>query len=217
MNSSVPPIAKPQYLACQDCDQLLQIEPISPKQRARCPRCGAKLEGVAVMQKNQLFGLPAAIAGLIVFFPAISLPMMEFELIGQRGTNTLWQGVLRLWEVGFPLLSLLVLLCSLLAPLLHLLLTSYLAQQLRRSRPLPDTFPSLLNAMHFFQPCSPVEVYALRILVAYITLLSDGEVVLLHGRFCIAALLFCLVLSSQLFHTEQAWRTWEAQQNGQPL
>lgn len=209
MDSETPPDT--QLIACQDCDQLLQVAALKLGQRARCPRCGASLNGIGLEQGRPTHGLAAALAGLILFIPATSLPMMEFELIGQHGTNTLWQGVVRLWEVGFPLLALLVLLCSLLAPLCHLLLTVWIALCLRRPQ-LPGFFPRQLKTMQFFQHWSMVEVYAISILVAYIKLLSDGEVVLLSGSYCIAGLLLCLILCSQQFHTEFAWQAWESQQ-----
>ncbi|MBD2859771.1 paraquat-inducible protein A [Spongiibacter sp. KMU-158] len=215
--SDITPPAASHWVACQDCDQLLQTAVLSEHQRARCPRCGARLEGVAVKSLHRYPGLAAAIAGLILFFPAISLPIMEFELIGQHGTNTLWEGVWTLWQVGFPLLAMLVLLCSLLAPLCHLLLSIRTSWQLGSEKTLPPSFPQQLKALHFFQHWSMVEVYAISILVAYIKLLSDGEVMLLSGSYCIAALLICLIVTSQQSHAETAWQAWEAQQKRRPI
>lgn len=194
--------------ACPDCDLLVAAQ-AKPGLRAHCPRCNA-----AVAHPPSRFpqlSFAAGLTGLVLFIPATALPIMKFTLAGQTGSNTLAEGVLRLWQEGFPLLSLLVLLCSFLAPLLHLLLNSYIGLCQLRQR-IPRHFGISIKLAHFMQHWSMLEVYAIGILVAYIKMVDDGEVQMLSGSYCLAGLMLSLIICAQSFDSERAWRDWEQRQ-----
>jgi paraquat-inducible protein A len=194
-------------VACHDCDLLVETVAIGRGQQLRCPRCRALLHVAHDNPSDNSLALAAAVAGLILFIPAVSLPLLSFELAGQSGSNTLVDGIIQLWKEGFPLLSLLVLLCSFVAPLLQLCLTTAVVLALR-SGSLPRSFPLLVRTAQFFQHWSMLEVYAISILVAYVKMLSDGDVGILIGSYCLAGLLVNLVLTARYFDSEMAWRAW---------
>ena len=192
-------------LACPDCDLLVEAAP-KPGLRAHCPRSNAVVAQPA--SRFPQLSLAAGLTGLILFVPATALPIMQFTLAGQTGSNTLAEGVLRLWQEGFPLLSLLVLLCSLIAPLMHLLLNSYIGLCQYRRR-IPGNFASCIKLAHFMQHWSMLEVYAIGILVAYVKMMDDGDVEILSGSYCLAGLMLSLIICAQSFDSERAWCDWE--------
>ena len=196
-------------IACPDCDLLVNAQVAPTGSRLSCPRCGAALsEGGA---RDPQYALVAAVTGLIVFLPAVSLPILQFTLAGQKGSNTLLAGVARLWQEGFPALALLVCLCSLIAPFIQLLAT-VVVNGSQYTGTLPRTYPRWIKNAVFLQHWSMLEVYAIGILVAYVKMMDTGDVVIGSGSYCLAALILCLIATSLLFDPASAWRYWEKRQ-----
>lgn len=192
--------------ACPDCDLLLQTADSDHRQQGHCPRCAATLWNAASPSAD--IDLAAAISGLLLFVPAMSLPILKLDMVGQLGSNSLLGGVWRLWLENEHLLAVLILLCSLLAPLMHLLLTAMIGISIRLKR-YPDHFPAWLKCKVWMQSWSMLEVYAMGIIVAYVKMMDPGEVSVANGTYCLVGLLLCIILCSQYFHEEQAWQYWE--------
>src|SRR5690625_1431190 len=85
MKPDLPTRDRPAELtACRDCDLLLQ-EPGEGGLRTRCPRCGHVLQ--SPHPDNPSRCLAASLAGLVLLGPALSLPLVHFEMFG-RGQHT---------------------------------------------------------------------------------------------------------------------------------
>lgn len=192
--------------ACPDCDLLLQTRDSDHRQQGHCPRCSATLWHAASPNKD--IDLAAAISGLLLFIPAMSLPILKLDMVGQLGSNSLLGGVKRLWLENEHMLAVLILLCSLFAPLMHLLLTAMIGISMRLQYH-PRHFPAWLKAKVWMQSWSMLEVYAMGIIVAYVKMMDPGEVSVASGTYCLGGLLLCVILCSQYFHEEQAWQYWE--------
>lgn len=192
--------------ACPDCDMLLQTSAAENHLEGRCPRCNAVLWHAA--KHTDTISFAAAISGLILFYPAVTLPILKFNMVGQNGSNSLLGGISRMWLENEQVLALLILLCSLVAPLMHLLLTAVVCFSVRFNH-YPSHFPLWIKYKCWMQSWSMLEVYAIGIIVAYVKTMHDGEVSVSGGTYCLSALLVCVILSSQYFHEEQAWQHWE--------
>jgi paraquat-inducible protein A len=192
--------------ACPDCDLLLQTAQLDHHLEGRCPRCNALLWHSA--KHTDTISFAAAISGLILFYPAITLPILKLTMVGQHGSNSLLGGIYSMWLEQERMLAVLILLCSLVAPLLHLLLTAVVCLSIRLKY-FPRHFPLWLKYKCWMQSWNMLEVYAMGIIVAYIKMMHDGEVSISGGTFCVSALLLCIILCSQYFHEEQAWQHWE--------
>ncbi|MBB3047211.1 paraquat-inducible protein A [Litorivivens lipolytica] len=201
--------ARDSLLACPDCDLLLQVDSVPAGSECHCPRCDALVHGENTYRND--VHLAAAISGLLLFIPAVTAPVLKFTMVGQWGSNSLLSGVWRLWTESEQLLALLVLLCSVLAPFFHLLLSFGIALVLRFSR-LPKTFPDWLKWHHWMQGWSMLEVYAMGIIVAYVKMLDDGDVFVGNGTYCLIGVLLSLILCNQFFREEFAWQRWEQRQ-----
>lgn len=201
--------SSPTLHACPDCDLLQTLPPLDSRQRAHCQRCSALL---ASGPRHSQLSLAAAVCGLILFIPATCLPLLQFTLVGQTGSNTLAEGALRLWQQDFKLLALLVLLCSLVAPLLHLLLVAFLGlcQHLDYC---PRSFAPSIKLSNFMREWSMLEVYAIGILVAYVKMMDDGDIHIRIGSYCLAGLMLSLILCTQHFNSARAWQFWNRHQS----
>ena len=193
-------------LACPDCDLLLQQNARTGDREGRCPRCNALLWGTGKHSSDIV--LCAAISGLILFIPAITLPILKLVMVGQKGSNSLLAGISRLWVEGEQILALLVLLCSIAAPLLHLLCVFgiSLCQRLHR---FPANFPQWMKWHRRMQNWSMLEVYAMGIIVAYVKMLDDGEVFIGSGTWCFVLLLLSVIICNQYFREERVWEQWD--------
>ena len=63
-----------------------------------CPRCGYELYAHRhnVVQRS----LALVIAALLLFIPANFLPIMQLHLLGQSSHDTVWSGVVGLFDTG---------------------------------------------------------------------------------------------------------------------
>lgn len=185
---------------------LLHTADATHDRQGHCPRCDALLWDVSNHSGDIDF--VAAISGLLLFLPAMTLPILNFTMAGQHGSNSLIGGVWQLWQQNEQLLAVLILLCSVVAPLVHLLLATALGLCQRLMR-YPPHYPLWLRWHRWMGSWSMLEVYALGIIVAYVKMMHDGEVLVGSGTYCLAALLLCIILCNQYFREEQAWQHWE--------
>lgn len=207
--TTASPIPK-DLTACPDCDLLLHTDDATHDRQGHCPRCDALLWDVSNHARDIDFA--AAISGLLLFVPAVTLPILHFSMAGQHGSNSLIDGVWRLWQESEQLLAVLILLCSVVAPLVHMLLaaTIGLCQRLQRY---PNLYPQWLKWHNWMRSWSMLEVYAMGIIVAYVKMMHDGDVAVAPGTYCLSALLLCIILCNQYFSEEQAWQCWEQRTN----
>ena len=101
---------------CQGCELPIDKVDIPLGKSAYCPRCGTQLYrgGTPSLSGN----LAIAITCLLLFIPSHFLDFISIRLIGVMIPATLPSGVFTLMNEGFPLLGLLILFCSSIAPLL---------------------------------------------------------------------------------------------------
>ena len=106
-------------VACHECDLLMRKPELAHGEKALCPRCGYELYAHRhnVVQRS----LALVIAALLLFVPANFLPIMELNLLGQSSKDTVWSGVVALFDTGMQSVAVIVFLCSMGIPLLKLL------------------------------------------------------------------------------------------------
>jgi len=107
---------------CQSCHLIQQVPDLQPGTRAVCPRCGGTVS--AARPTRGMAARCAALAGtaFILFWPAVLLPILTIEKVGNRHQASILEGIRdlfqeRQWFVGsvifvfsivFPLLKLVV-------------------------------------------------------------------------------------------------------------
>ena len=129
-------------------------------------------------------------------------------MLGLVSTNTMLQGVLQLWQAGYWWMAFLVLLCSVVVPLLDLLLI-FTAAVLLKLRLKPNILRRVLVWQHHLNEWAMLEVYMLGILVAYIKMSGMGNIVIGVGLYCFVGMLIAAILAESKFDHEQAFELLE--------
>nr|BFE94150.1 hypothetical protein GCM10020185_46860 [Pseudomonas brassicacearum subsp. brassicacearum] len=107
-------------VACHECDLLMRKPQLAHgEKKAECRRCGYELYAHRhnVVERS----LALVIAALLLYVPANFLPIMELNLLGQSSQDTVWSGVVGLFDTGMQGIAAVVFLCSMGIPLLKLL------------------------------------------------------------------------------------------------
>jgi paraquat-inducible protein A len=110
-------IALPDDLrACHCCGLIQRLPALDSPERAHCARCDTPFaHGV-----DQSWTIAAAVAALILYPIAMSLPVLSIERFGVRNQTDIWHGAINLVTGGHVVVGLVVLVCSVIVPLLKL-------------------------------------------------------------------------------------------------
>ena len=190
------------YIACPDCDHLLEKIGLSEGKISRCPRCGSVLHKSVRNSLQKAVALSSA--GLIFFVPAVTMPIMTFTIAGLKGTGNVLDAMLSLCEKGFYFVGLMVLLVSVLFPLLKLGLL-FIVSIAILSRHVSGSVKYLFRLYQHLSEWGMVEVYMLGILVAIIKMYSMASIDYNAGFFCFTALVVLTLWSSEVIDEHLFW------------
>ena len=110
-----------------------------------------------------------SVAALILLTFAAMFPLLVFELEGREQAGGILSSAAALWDVGYPVLAVLVFFTVLAAPLLKILATLYVVLPLLAGRPAPGT-ARVFRMLDHLKPWAMVEVFLLGLIVAYVKL-----------------------------------------------
>jgi paraquat-inducible protein A len=189
--------------ACPECDLLMRRPPLVDGERAVCPRCGYEL----YCHRHQVVrrSLALVLAALLLYVPANFLPIMRLNLLGQTTEDTIWSGVVGLYESDMQGVAIVVFLCSMAVPLLKLLcqLLVLLSITLNIGR----SYGLLVyRVYHHLREWGMLEVYLMGILVAVVKLADMADLSLGIGLLCFVALLLVQVWLEVTMSAHQIWR-----------
>jgi paraquat-inducible protein A len=148
--------------------------------------------------------LTLSLAGLILFVPAMVLPIMTLNAMGIERTSNILRGIMTLFQDDFHLVAILVLLTAVIVPFLKLLLLFYVSISVRFKANLGN--PAL--AFRFYKRLDEwgmLEVYMLGILVSITKLTDLAQVSYDVGLFCFVFLLIITLFSSVTLDKQQYW------------
>jgi paraquat-inducible protein A len=106
--------------ACPTCGRVQTVPRLSPEERARCCRCAGLVLCGRKCSRGNLGALAAAIAALLLYPLAISLPIMRLERFGHSTEASIWAGSIGLLREGQVFVGGLVFVCSVVLPLAKL-------------------------------------------------------------------------------------------------
>lgn len=199
---SQPELPVARLIACHECDLLMRRPQVEDGERVECPRCGYEL----YTHRHQVIrrSLALVIAALLLYVPANFLPIMNLSLLGQTTEDTVWSGVLGLYDSGMQGIAVVVFLCSMAVPLLKLL--CQLAVLLSIRLDLGRSYGLLLYRIyHHLRDWGMLEVYLMGILVAIVKLVDLADISLGLGLFCFVALLLLQVWLEVTMSPHQIW------------
>ncbi|MEX2961709.1 paraquat-inducible protein A [Microbulbifer sp. TYP-18] len=192
--------------ACHECDLLLDKGIAPPGDKLSCPRCGATIHRNPSHSVHYTAAL--SITGLVLFVPAVSLPLLHFSILALGAENTLFNGVHSLLGAGFVWLASLVLFCSVLAPLGKFLLLTFVSIGCH-FRTLDGPVTGAVRWYQHLKDWGMLDVYLLGLLVALVKMEDLGKLVVEPGFYCFCALMVVSNLSMLAFDQQSIWNRME--------
>ena len=110
------------FKACHCCGLIHRVPELSPGQVAECVRCLSVVERTGNSRQSAGRTAAAALGALVLFWPAILLPVLEIEQLGRRYDSSILMGTVELLRHGSWFVGIVVLLFSIVFPLTKLLL-----------------------------------------------------------------------------------------------
>ena len=108
------------HVVCPYCDLLLDEVSIPPHYNLNCPRCQATLFHNRADTLDREYAL--VLTGLMLFAPAVFLPIMTITPMGQMIQVSMFDGVLIFIKQGHPIVAAITFLGAIAAPFLNLFL-----------------------------------------------------------------------------------------------
>ncbi|NUQ47172.1 MAG: paraquat-inducible protein A [Phycisphaerae bacterium] len=103
--------------SCPCCGLVLRIPPIPPRMRACCTRCNATLREHSRVLRGNSRAAAIALAALILYPMAVSLPMIRVERFGHTHESSILEGTYTLLTTGHVVVGLIVFVCSIVLPI----------------------------------------------------------------------------------------------------
>ena len=113
-------VSEDQLRSCPHCGLVQTLPPVPPGMRACCPRCEGTLRARSREGPGNSRAAAIAVAALILYPLAVSLPLIEIERFGHANESSVLEGVVTLLGRGHLLVGLVVLFCSVIFPLTKL-------------------------------------------------------------------------------------------------
>jgi paraquat-inducible protein A len=189
--------------ACHCCGLVHEVQPLGREQEAQCVRCQSTIDSgrrSGIQSSARCFA--AALGALVLYFPAILLPILDIEKLGHHHVTSLLGGTLDLIWQGQYFVGLIVLLFSILLPLVKLIALlnlSYIGLTHQQHR------AWTYRVVEWAGRWSMMDVLLLALLV---TLVKLGELVSFQLGPAVLAFVLCVVMSmiaSVMFDPHAIW------------
>ena len=189
-------------VVCKGCDFLMERREVAVGRRARCPRCGTVIHRAIGNSLEKTMAL--SLAGLILFVPAITMPLMTFTVAGLHGSGNVLDAMLTLFEKKYFFVGSMVSLVSVVFPLVKLSLLFISSVSIATGRISQLTVKTFRLYKHLSE-WGMVEVYMLGILVSIIKMHSMASIAYDTGFFCFIGLVLLTVGASTVVDEDYFW------------
>lgn len=189
--------------ACHCCGLVHRVPGLADGDQARCVRCSCIVDsGSRSGEQSAARCLAAALGALVLFFPAILLPILKIEKLGHHHEASLLGGTIDLLRHGSWFVGLVVLVFSIVVPLVKILALielSWISLMGRAHR------AWTYRVVEWAGRWSMMDVLLLALMVALVKL---GELVQFSLGPAVFAFVLCVVMSllaSAMFDPHAIW------------
>ena len=194
------------YWGCPCCDLLVEKVSLDYREKALCPRCNKTLQ--QPINKSVEKTLAISISALILFFPAMILPIMSMNILGNVRTQTVLESVFAVFNDGHFFVAILVFLTCVFVPLLKISILFYVSFALYRKIKLPMLRFSY-RVYHDIEEWGMLEIYMLGIIVSIVKLEGMSQLSFNIGLLIFACLLLLTLMSSVFMDEHFYWEKIE--------
>lgn len=194
------------FIACSDCDLLLPYDEIPPNHSIVCPRCGKKV--LRKTSNSVRKTLAISLTGILLYLPAMYLPLMTFESFGFSDSANILESVINFYHNEYYFVSFMVLLSAVIFPLL-LLSSIFTVTFLIRCKRYPRYLVKLLRTYLHLEEWAMVEVYLLGILITVIKMGDTTDIDYQAGIFCFVGLVLSSLATSTIIDRNHFWKMIE--------
>lgn len=199
-----------QPFACPDCDLLCSPADIDIGHYLACPRCSKILYKRKKNSLNRVLAL--GLTGLLMYFPAVLLPLITLQSLGMSEHGNVLQSVIVLFQNDFYFVAAMVFVTAVLFPAVLLGLIVTVALMLATGR------RSCLQAKMFswhlhLQDWGMIEVYFLGIIISVIKISDTATVNYNGGFFCFLGLVLASLGISSVLDKRLFWKMIENDQS----
>ncbi len=188
--------------ACHACDLIIAEGDIPLHSKLLCPRCGSPLYEPKENTVNNTLAL--VITGLILLWPAISMPILEMSILGDTSFNTLLNAAIKIFEAGYYWVAFVVFFTSILAPFVKFSVLCTVLLHIKAKRYTP-VLPVLFRYYVKLDAWEMLDVYLISMMVAVIKLFDIASIHTGLGLFCLLGLLATSILVSVTLDKKQIW------------
>ncbi|NOH96242.1 paraquat-inducible protein A [Vibrio sp. 99-70-13A1] len=189
---------------CQGCELPVDRVSVPSGKTAYCPRCGTQLYrgGSPSLSGN----LALAVTCLLLFIPSHFFDFISIRLIGVMIPATLPSGMVTLMGEGFPLLALLILFCSSIAPFLvcFSVLVAHASLYFRWFTPLRLSLKTVQTLKHWMM----LDVFLVSIAISCFKLQDYSDIFIGVGLVGLLLLQLFSVLLITRISVRRYWESW---------
>ena len=188
---------------CPDCDLVIENIESQPGRKLVCPRCSATVRTFVTDTVEKTLAL--SITGLVLFIPAMFLPLISFDVIGLESSGSIISSAFAMIRTGFLFTGIAVLLTSAVIPLAKLLVLFVVTIQVLGGKTTRRTAVAFRLYKHLDE-WGMLEVYMIGILVTIIKMLHMAKIHYDAGFFCFIGLLLTTLMSSLFLDEHYFWK-----------
>ena len=183
-------------LGCRVCGRA------NPGEATHCARCGAPLSPPGGLQGVMAW----LIAGLVVYIPANTYPMLRTSMLGETTESTILGGAIDLAHHGSWGVAAIVFVASILIPVAKFVTIGYLALAVHRGWPLTGRRRfHLYEAVEFIGRWSMIDVFVVAILAALVRFNLAASITPGIAAISFALSVIFTMLSAQSFDPRLIW------------
>jgi paraquat-inducible protein A len=189
-------------IGCPDCDLLVKKSQPKKGYNLACPRCGSLLFKSRLDSIDRTLAL--SLSGLLLFFPACFLPLLNFKVLGYSGKCTMVKAAVQMFSSGYLWMGFLVLFCSILVPFIVLSILFFISFSIKTEK-FPAIIGKTLKAYHHLSEWTMLDVYMIGILISLIKMKDYGEIYSGPVLYSFIGLLAMVILTMLSFDSHHAW------------
>ncbi len=185
----------------QGCSVCTAVVPLGSK---KCDGCGAHLHGDFSRSIQETWAW--LITSVVLYIPANFLPIMHTTFLGRTTENTIFGGVVTLWEHGSYPIALVIFVASVFVPIGKILILGWLCVSVQFGSTLVLKQKSrLYRITEFVGRWSMVDVFVVGILVALIQLGAIMTILPGAAALAFAAMVATTMLAAIAFDPRLIW------------